>query len=219
MKINLLGALLLGAAAAWPVSLDLAPPGLTAFVGTSGVVGDRGIFLTANSSFSIARAGIYMDPLSGGATQIQASLYQADAGTLSVVALLGSHTASITDNGLALYEVAVNFNFTAGQTYYLAFDVTAPPGSFGASNNLEFFNSHLSPFTVGGLTVLDGAMGGVFQWTVMPHIVLNTEPGAPPPTNGGGATGGGAGAVPEPSTWMMLGSALLLPALGRLKRS
>jgi len=213
MKLKLIGALMAGALSAWSASYDLAPPALTSFDAVSGAQGDRGVFFTALSNFSIGTAGIWMDPLAGGATEIRVSIYQ--AGGLSAFGQLATATISIADIGMALYNIPVNFSFSQNSEYYLAFDVVLPPGSFSSANNIQFYNfdqANNAPFSVAGvLSVQDGALGGNFRNTVLPHIVLNTDNIVAPPSSGGG----NQNAVPEPSSLALLASAALLPAFRR----
>jgi len=209
--MKLIGALLLSALASWGITLDLAPTGYSQFTSISNSSQDRGIYFDVTTGFSIAEAGIWMDPLAGGATSLELSIYSANSLTLGT--LLASATAAVTDSGLALYNVPLNYTFSAGQQYYLSFNAAAPAGGFGTTNDLRFFvfnaGSGHPAYNVGGvLNVLDGALAGSAPNFVMPHLVLNTE------VSGGGG-GGGGGAVPEPSTYVLLGSALALPALRR----
>jgi hypothetical protein len=217
MKFKLIGAMLAGVLASWGAVLDLAPTGYVQIVSPSNSNLDRGVYFNAISAFSIGQAGIWFDPLAGGATSISVSVYSASS--LTQGGLLATAAASVSDIGMALYNVPINFTFTAGQQYYLAFDVTAPAGNWGVTNDLRFFifnaGSGHPPFTVGGVVeVLDGALSGSMSNFVMPHVVLNTE--APTGGGTGGGAGGGAGApAPEPGTYVLTGSAMIAAALRR----
>lgn len=240
MKVNCfaLAVLLASLPALTGASTDLAPPSLpgsSSSLISGGAIGDdRGVLIQALGNLTFGGAGIYFDPLAGGAPGIRLSVYSVSVVQSNYVlgGQLYSGTTGIGDVGAAFYNVALNFGLSSGSYYYLAFSSTA--GSWGDGlNNMEFFGfdraQGSSPYTVGGaggVSVIDGGafpantMAG-FANTVMPHIALFD--GVPPATGtggtgggigagsgggsgpgGGGLGGGGQTAVPEPGTWALM---------------
>ena len=182
--------------------LDLGHPTLSSYFSTSVGNTDRSVVFDALSDFSISSAGIRFDPLAGGATTVQVEIWDMNLsggiGTLN--SLLATGSISITDSGMAFYDVPVDFNFNGGTRYNIAFNSAASTNWGFGLNNMEFYNFNYpdTPFAVGGLVnVLDGGADGAsgFGNTVMPHIRLNT---------------GSNNAVPEPGTmaiWTVIGMA------------
>jgi hypothetical protein len=197
-----------GAARADILVLD---PGISPFDGTNiGVNVDRGDAFDALANFSITSAGIFFDPLDGGATGVAANIYevQKDSGVGSIGSLVATGSAMIGDSGLTFYDVPLSFDFVSGNRYYLAFTADGANGWGFGINNMRFFNFNFpdSPFTVGDVSVVDGGCFGVdcaegFDNTVMPLIRLQTT-----------TEGDGQSTVPEPSGAAL--SMLLLTGMG-----
>ena len=211
----LLVVLALAASGAFGDTLVL-DPGSIPFDSTNiGTNVDRGDAFDALANFSILSAGIFFDPLDGGATEITANIYAvakgSPVGTLG--SLLKTASASVTDAGATFYDVSLAFDFTAGGRYYLAFTANGNDGWGSGINNMTFFNfdaSGDSPFTVGDASVVDGGcFGGAcivsgFDNAVLPLIRLETA-GAP-------TTAPDTSEIPEPSSASL--AVMLLGGIG-----
>ncbi len=205
----------ISAARADVVALD---PGTAPLDATNiGTNVDRGDAFDALSNFSISSAGIFFDPLAGGATDISVNIFAVTPGLGSdpgtVGSLLRTASASVIDGGAAFYDIPVSFDFESGQRYYVAF-VSNDPGGWGFGlNNMRFFNFDAgtnSPFTVGSVKVIDGgcfpsSTCSGFANNILPDIRLNTTTPQVP------------SAVPEPSAVLpaLLGCGILFAASRR----
>jgi hypothetical protein len=185
-----------------PRTDDLAPPGLSSFVGQD--IGDAQIggSFRANSSFTISAAGIKFNPFGNVSSQpktaeLDVYIYSVTGGARG--GLLAS--ASYCVGGLCpqptllpssgypgapfFIDVPINFTFVAGQTYLVEFNVKPNGWGYGltAKNSVEFFrfdprNSNQppfksgAPFTVGPVTVLDGAFNADFLNENFVHMRL-----------------------------------------------
>jgi hypothetical protein len=205
-SIRLCGTALVLSAILPAASTDLAPPLLTSFMSpaiSGGALGDdRGVLVQALGNLAFAGAGIYFDPLAGGASGIRLSVFAVTgpAGNYTVGSELYTASSSVTDTGAAFYNVGLNFSMFAGGLYYIAF--SSLDGSWGTGlNSMEFYNFdqklESAPFDVGGIRVLDGGAfpsNSVYGFAnaVMPHVRLYEAGSFPTGTGGtGGGTGGG----------------------------
>ena len=155
--------------------------------------GDRNVVFDVVSTFTINSAGIVFDPLNGGAQSIEVQIFDMalTGGIGARHSLLSSNSTSISDIGVAFYEVPISFKFVAGTRYNVAFKCLAPDSWGFEINNMEFygfFNYPDTPYTVDGLiTVLDGGNGsgmdGGFDNTSMPHVRFNSVSAVPEPAS------------------------------------
>ncbi len=183
------------------VVLDLGHPSLAAASDTAIGSNDRGVVFDVISDFSITSTGIRFDPLQGGATGVSVDIYE-----MSLTGGVGSRNggalatavASVTDTGMAFYDIAIDFDFDAGTRYNVTFSTLGPNNWGSGINNLEFylFDFPDTPYQVGGaLNVLDGNSGTGFPNSVMPHVRFDAEVS---PT-----------AVAEPATMALFGLGLM----------
>ncbi len=182
------------------VVLDLGHPTLALTTANNLGNSDRGIVFDAISDFSIASAGIRFDPLQGGATSISVDIYEMSltggVGSRNGAAL-ATAVASVTDTGMAFYDIAIDFDFDAGTRYNVTFSAFGQDNWGLGVNSMEFYNFDFpdTPYQVGGaLSVLDGNGTSGFNNFLMPHVRLDGEVG---PT-----------AVAEPATMALFGLGL-----------
>jgi hypothetical protein len=179
---------------------------------------DRGAVFDALTTFTISSAGIFLEPLAGGATAIAVDIFVSNLAPANGNALhgatLASGSATIVDAGAGFYDVPINFTFNAGSRYDLVFRSLDPGGwGFGANNiefyDFDFFSGHAT-YGVGGLvSVLDGSCHpapdagcGNYSNSVMPHTRFETV----------------STALPEPLTLTLLGTGLFATAVWRRRR-
>jgi hypothetical protein len=172
---------------------------------------DRSIVFDVLTTFSISSAGIAFDPLVGGPTGISVDIFRSGLNATftnlnaSHGALLATASASITDVGLAFYDVPISFTFLAGQRYDVAFrgNLSGTSWGFGAQTSMPFYAfNRASPggaYIDGPVRVVDGACHPFdgcsgYANTLMPHVRLEMVS----PT-----------AVPEPATVALLGSGVV----------
>lgn len=178
--------------------IDLGHPTASLILASNVGTSDRSVAFDALSTFTVGSTGIRFDPLTGGASSITVDirLVTPTGGVGTRGASLASSVVSITDSGLAFYDIPISFTFFAGNRYDIGFSSNAPEGWGTGINNMEFYNFNYpsSAYTVDGLvSVVDGGHGDSgYGNSVMPHIRLNTL-------------------VPEPSS-----AAILLLAAGGL---
>src|SRR4051794_23821324 len=108
---------------------------------------DRSVVFDVLTTFSISSAGIAFDPLAGGPTGVFVDIYQ--SGLNSALsnpgaahgALLATASVSISDVGLAFYDVPIAFTFLAGQRYDVAFrgNLAGTSWGFGAQTSMPFY--------------------------------------------------------------------------------
>lgn len=184
--------------------IDLGHPNATLFVASNVGSSDRSVVLDALSTYTVGSAGIRFDPLNGGSNSITVdiSLVTITEGVGTRGASLASSVVSITDSGLAFYDIPIGFTFIAGNRYDIAFSSNNVGGWGSGVNNMEFYNFNFpsSAYTVDGLvSVVDGGAGGNYTNNIMPHIRLNTS-------------------VPEPSsvTFLLLAAGRLLSRRKRI---
>jgi hypothetical protein len=185
---------------------DLAPPGLSSYIGVDVGNAQIGTSFVANSDFSITSAGIKFNPF--GNVTGQPKTAELDVFIYSVVgttrgALLASASycaggacpqptllpsTGYPTGAATFFDVPIAYNFKAGQKYLVEFNVK--PNGWGsgllAKNFVEFYRYDPAyrnappfqgslPFTVGPLTVLDGAFNGDFANQCFPHVRLIQE--------------------------------------------
>jgi hypothetical protein len=212
---SVLGAMLsLAAASASATPIDLKHPSLTttSFTGVCSTFAcDRSIVFDVLTTFSITSAGIAFDPLVGGPTGIFVDIYQSGLNTAFSNpgaphgALLATASTSITDIGLAFYDVPISFTFLAGQRYDVAFggNLAGTNWGFAAQTSMPFyaFNRALpgGAYIAGPVKVVDGACHPIeacsaYGNTLMPHVRLEQV---------------STTAVPEPATLALFGSGVM----------
>ena len=210
LKIALLApALTIGASA---VPIDLAHPTLPPFTGQALGNNDRGIVFDVLEAFDITSAGIVIDPLAGGVTQLDVFIWEVtgfnptpppnNPGTRGPNLATGS--AAVVDTGLGFYDVPVLFSFQAGKRYGVSFD-PAGAATWGTNiNRMEFYEFQYTdtPYDVPAVdplvTVVAASLAGNLFHLNLPHVRLDTTQ-----------------VIPEPATGFLLGGALLLIGVGR----
>ena len=212
--------MLLGPKPAAAASIDLAHPTFVAFnFNNIGTNVDRGVTFDALAAFTITSAGIFFDPLAGGATgiavDIYASMLVAGQPNNPHGALLATASIAIVDGGAGFYDVPINFAFTAGNRYDIAFrSLNAGGWGFGLNDmrtwDYDFFQGDASYNVAGLVTVLDGSCHTVVQGGsacsnygnfFMPNVRFNAE------------------VIPEPATLALLGAGLFASAVRRRRSS
>ena len=184
--------------------IPIVPPADATVYGQSAGYGNtRGIYITANTNFSITSLGEFGYPI-GSNTTLVANIY-ASNGT-SRGALLATNSASFPSDGTTMTwnDIALPFTFTAGQSYVLDFGFTAPYGP----NDLETFywvypSGSTTSFVVDGLFTVtkgDDTIGGVPESN---SLIADFRVGTTPLP----AT------TPAPSTLVLLGIGLLFVVL------
>ena len=116
-------------------TLELVPPSdVTVYGQSNGYANTCGIYVSANTNFSITSLGEYGYPI-GSNTDLTASIYASDG--ISRGGLLVTNMASFASDGTTMTwnDVALNFDFIAGTHYVLDFGFTADYGA----NDLETF--------------------------------------------------------------------------------
>ncbi|NRA28735.1 MAG: VPLPA-CTERM sorting domain-containing protein [Parvularculaceae bacterium] len=135
----------------------------------------RGISFIANQDFSIDSAGIFFDLLN---ESFDVLIYSSTNGS-DTVALLESESAVVGGSGSAWYDISVDFDFLAGNYYFVGFQ----PSDLGTSdwsggNGFYESDSAVLPLDLGVLTAIDGAEGNQadgwgFANTLHPVIRFN----------------------------------------------
>ncbi len=170
---------------------------------------DRGDVFNALADFSITSAGIFFQPLDGGAKNITVNIYgvDPDGGVGTLGQLLATASFPLADSTFTFHDVPISFDFVSGSRYYLAFTADGSSGWGFNINTMRIFDFDFpaAPFKVGDVSVVDGGcFGGVctgFSNQVTPLIRLETDstslPDSTPNTS----------EVPEPSSLavMLLG--------------
>lgn len=183
--------------------LTLIPPSPAEFGGTAsadgGVGGERGLFISALSSFSITSLGIEADP-TVASLGFTANIYSATG--LSRGGLLATNTVTLADTGQGFYTVPIAFTFAAGQDYDIAVDF-----SNASTVLVRFVNDTYPSYTVGGVISVPanaGELSGGSGNTVSPVLQVNLA--------------GASAAAPEPGTLALMAGAFLIPAAALRRR-
>ena len=189
--------------------VDLAPPGLTPYIGVDVGNAQIGTLFHANSTFTVDSLGIKFNPF-GNITgqpktaELDVYIYAVTPGpTRGALLASGSYCvggpcpqatllpSSGYPNGAPFFtDVPLNFTFISGQDYLVEFNVKPNGWGYGltAKNFVEFFHfdkylpnappyeSH-TPFTVGPVTVSDGAFNGDFYNQNLAHIRFHETTG------------------------------------------
>ena len=200
-KLSLAALFVLAASTCQAQTYDLAPPGSASF-DASNIGQSRSFIFDAASTFSLSSVGIFLNS-TPGAFSLTAELYSVNPGTLNRNSLLTTATTAETNNGGGFYDVALSTSLTAGNRYEL--NLFPPPNNpgFGVSSyNAQFYSFNAgfnAPFTVGPISVVDGAgdgnVGGPSN-TVLAHFRITAVPAVPEPGSVAllvsiGATGAG----------------------------
>ena len=192
-------------------TIDLGHPSLTPFL-TAQIEAlpgdDRGVVFTALSTFTIASAGVVIDPLQPAAVYTLAvDIYSSGIGggpQSQHGALLASASAAFSDAGLGFYDIPIAFTFQSGQIYDIAFR-SVSPFTWGTSITYQMELYQYAdgmpggPYIVGPVSVRDGACHpslncGLYSNGAMSHVRLDAEVQTTPV------------AAPEPATLWLFGA-------------
>jgi len=215
--------LCLAIAVPWPAQAELfhlappePPPPIMVF---DNLPFQRTIAFDALSTFSIDLAGIVFDPFLNGTNGVKVSIRQValTGGVGTRGPILASNTAVITDLGLSLYSVPIDFAFIAGNRYDVAFEGFE---TFGSGTVNSWQNDRMAvyqygfpddpPYTTtnglvsvisGGLFFGESQVVGYGPFT--PLVIIRSISAEP--------------AVPEPSTIVLAVMAAGLLGLYRLR--
>lgn len=189
-------------------TIEIVPPAdATVYGQASGYANSRGIYITADTAFSITSLGEFGYPI-GSNTLLTASIFASDGTSRGVLLVSSSLTFASDGTTMTWNDIPLAFSFSAGQHYVLDFGFTAPL----PENDLEAYywyypSGSTSSFDVAGLfTVTKGD---------------DTVAGAPQtnPLIADFRVGTGAATVPEPTTVALLAGGLLgLVARAKLRR-
>ncbi|MBI5384185.1 MAG: M36 family metallopeptidase [Verrucomicrobia bacterium] len=151
-------------------AVDLGPTNLTPYTSLIGGSQDRSVTVRANRSCQVSSLAIKARV--GAATALGVNVRTVSGTTRG--AILAAAGQGIPAGPLDFVEMPMTLSFEAGQLYDIAFNVTGGWGS--GQHEIEFYgfdNPALNPtlgFGAGPFTVLDGASGGAFSNTLLPHV-------------------------------------------------
>ncbi len=134
---------------------------------------DRSVAVDINSDVPVESLGIWVDVQNP--IELIVNIRKVNGNVRAPEVLASASIRVDSGEGEKLHTVPIDFTFQVGTRYDIAFEANPPWGFNLHMMPLLFFNNpSLDPnrgFDVGPFKVLDGAFGGAYGNTLMPHVV------------------------------------------------